>query len=320
MRGSQGTVLKIDEAVTLKNWFASKINAVLPNDVAQLGIAYLLGVKANLPSTFTEALRVAGLSHIVVASGTHLSILVTATRKIFGRISRRSGLVFALIFIFTFMAIVEFSPSIMRAGLTSALSLLAWYCGRKFAPARIILIVMTITLLIEPSFITDLGWQLSFASFGGIMILTPRLTYFFYGKNRPGFVAKMLLTTAAATIATAPISFYHFGSLSLISFVANLIILPTLPYAMALTFGAGLVGGVPLIGNLVGGAATILISFHIRTIEFLGTQEMFLIQIPAKNPAVFLLYLPVALCLIRQKQIKMVKLDKINWRKHVRTQ
>ena len=320
LRGGQGTALKVEDALAAKDWFANRINSVLPEDAAKLCIAYLLGTKADLQKSFTEALRVAGLSHIVVASGAHLSILLSAARKIFGKISRRAGLIFALVFIFSFMAVVGFSPSIMRAGLTSTLSLLAWYSGRKFTPARIILIVMTITLLIEPGFVTNLGWQLSFASFGGIMILAPRLTEFFYGKNRPGFFAKMLITTAAATIATAPISLYYFGTFSIISFAANLIILPTLPYAMGLTFGAGLVGNVPIIGNLINGAAAILISFHIKIIEFFGAQEMFLIQVPTKNPAVFLLYLPVAIYLIRQKQIKMVKLNKINWRKHVRTQ
>lgn len=320
MRGKGSFLSRIDEVFTMKTWFSDRIKTVLSENVANLGIAYLLGIKSNLPGAFQDSLQVAGLSHVVVASGTHLSILVNATRKIFGKISRRVGLIFSLLFIFSFMAVVDFSPSIMRAGLTSILTLIASYYGRKFSPTRIILIVMTATILFEPAFLTNLGWQLSFASFGGIMLLSPRLTHFFFGNAPPGFIAKMLIATTSVTIMTAPISLFNFGSLSLLSFVTNLIILPTLPIVMGLTFGVGILGPVPFLGSLVGGLATLLINFHIGAIEFFGSINSFLIQIPAKCPAVFLLYLPVIICLIRQKQIKMVKLDKINWRKHVRTQ
>lgn len=309
--------LGLNEAAAVRDWFATRIQNSLPADEASLGMAYLMGVKENLAKSFTESLRVAGLTHVVVASGTHLSILIGAARKAFGKISRRAGLVFALIFIFGFAAIVGFSPSILRAGLVSALSLMAWYTGRKFAPWRIILLAATITLLINPAFLTNLGWQLSFASYAGIMIISPLLTHYFYGRKKPGFLARTLLATLSATLMTAPISLYHFGSLSIVAFAANLIILPTLPYVMGITFAAGVLG-IPIISMV----AEFCLKFHITAINFFGEQRMFLIEIPPKDLKILLLYIPILICLlwIRQKQIKMVKLDKINWRKHVRTQ
>ncbi len=309
--------LELDAAVITRDWFAERVKSALPIEEASLGTAYLLGVKDNLAKDFIESLRVAGLTHVVVASGTHLSILIDAARKLFGKISRRAGLVFALVFIFGFMAIVGFSPSILRAGLVSILSLVAWYSGRKFAPWRIILIAATITLLINPGFLTNIGWQLSFASFGGIMIVGPILSRYYFGRDGPGLLGKTILATAAATLMTAPISLYHFGSLSLIAFAANLIVLPTLPYVMGVTFAAGVLG-LPIINT----AAEFCLKFHIAVINFFGEQRMFLIEIPPRDLKILLLYIPILFYLlwIRQKQIKMVKLDKINWRKHVRTQ
>lgn len=315
--GGAGMSLELDAAVITRDWFAERVKSVLPIEEASLGTAYLLGAKDNLAKDFIESLRVAGLTHVVVASGTHLSIFIDAARKLFGKISRRAGLVFALVFIFGFMAIVGFSPSILRAGLVSILSLVAWYSGRKFAPWRIILIAATITLLINPGFLTNVGWQLSFASFGGIMVVGPILSHYYFGRDGPGLLGKTILATAAATLMTAPISLYHFGSLSLIAFAANLIILPTLPYVMGITFAAGVLG-LPIINT----AAEFCLKFHIAVINFFGEQRTFLIETPPRDLKILLLYIPILIYLlwIRQKQIKMVKLDKINWRKHVRTQ
>jgi competence protein ComEC len=220
------------------------------------------------------------------------------------------------------MAIVGFSPSIMRAGLVSAMSFIAWYTGRKFAPWRIILIVATITLLIEPAFLNNLGWQLSFASFGGIMIIAPLLTKYLYGRKKPIFFAQTIIATAAATLMTAPISLYHFGALSIVAFVANLIILPTLPYVMGLTFATGIIGGLPVVGSLISLATEFALKIHIAVINFFGSQEIFLIEMPKNQPQVFLLYIPMlaGLLWIRQKQQKMIKLEKLTGENNVRTQ
>ncbi len=275
---------EVEAVANVRDFFATKIYSLLPAEEASLGVAYLMGIKSGLSASFTKSLRVAGLTHVVVASGTHLSILIGATRKVFGKISRRAGLVFALIFIFGFMAIVGFSPSIMRAGLVSAMSFIAWYTGRKFAPWRIILIVATITLLIEPAFLNNLGWQLSFASFGGIMIIAPLLTKYLYGRKKPSFLAQTIIATAAATLMTAPFSLYHFGALSIVAFVANLIILPTLPYVMGLTFATGIIGGLPVAGSLISLATEFALKIHIAVINFFGSQEIFQIEMPRDQP------------------------------------
>ncbi len=273
-----------------KNWLTDRIYSSLPEEDANLGVAYLLGEKDGLSDQFKEYLQVAGLSHVVVASGAHLSIIVGFVRKIFGRISRKTGVTFALIFVLIFMALIGWTPSILRAGIMTILSLLAWYNGRKFQPYKLILITAAITLLINPHFIVDLGWQLSFASYSGIMLLGPSVISYFYGEKKPDFVGSMVITTVSATLLVAPISLYYFGSLSLISLAANILILPTLSVVMGLTFATGIFAGVPIIGLVVSWASEQLLNLHQIIIEFLGTKSYFLITIPKQNPAVFLLY------------------------------
>ena len=292
-----------------RDWFAGRIESIVPETEAKLGLSYLLGLKAGLPKDLSESLRAVGLTHIVVASGAHLAILVEIAKKIFGKISRFAGVLFSGVLIVLFMAMVGWTPSILRAGVMSVLTLITWYFGRKMAPWRIILLTAAGTLLINPDFITNLGWLLSFASFIGIMILGPKVTRFFYGKKKPGFIASMIITTISATLMTLPITLYYFGQISLISVLANLLILPTLPYAMGLTFLTGVLADIPGLGTIISWCATKLLDFHIFIVELFGEWTQFLIKIEKYQMWVYILYIvvlgPFLIGLIRRKVVKL---------------
>lgn len=298
-----------DLILRIRNWFSDRVRSLIPEPEVSLGLSYLLGMKSNLDDDLSEKLRIVGLVHIVVASGAHLSILVEIAKKIFGKISRFAGLLFSILFTLFFMAMVGWTPSILRAGVMVILTLIAWYVGRKFAPWRIIILVAAFTLMLNPMFIINLGWLLSFASFGGIMILGPKLTQFFYGEKSPGLISSIILTTISATLMTLPITLYYYGQISLISVIANLLILPTLSYAMGLVFLAGVVTGIPGISTVVGFLATKLLDFHIAVVELFGEMEMFLVRIEPYNPWVFgiyvLIFVPLIVLLLRQKVVKL---------------
>ena len=279
-----------DLVLNLRNWFAKRIKQLIPEPEVNLGLSYLLGMRTGLEDELDENLRTVGLVHIVVASGAHLSILVEVARKIFGKISRFLGLLFSMILIFGFMVMVGFTPSIMRAGVMTTLTLAAWYVGRKIAPWRLILLVAAGTLLVNPNFIMNLGWLLSFASFMGIMVIGPKLTKVFFGARKPGLVAGVIITTISATLMTLPIVLYYYGQVSLISVVANLLILPTLSYAMGLVFLTGLFAGFSGVENMLGFFATKLLDYHILVVNFFGERAEFLVKIDPYQSWVFLIY------------------------------
>lgn len=160
------------------------------------------------------------------------------------------------------------------------LILVMWYSGRKFEAWRLILLTMAASLMIEPSFVVNMGWQLSFASYVGIMVLGPRMTKYFYGKKMPGRIGSTVLTSISATLMTLPILLYNYGTVSLISVVANLLILPTLPYVMGLVFLTGVMAGVPLVEIVVAWCATRMLDFHIGVVKWFGEMRMFLVEIP----------------------------------------
>ena len=301
----------------VQKWFAGRIEGLLPEREAALGTSYLLGMKEGLPKDLNEQLRVVGLTHIVVASGAHLSILVEVARRIFGKASRFAGLLFSMVFVVFFMAMVGWTPSIMRAGVMAILTLAAWYVGRRIVAWRLILMVAALTLMMNPMFVTSLGWLLSFASYAGIMMLGPGFCRFFYGERKPGLIGSTVLTTVAATMMTLPIILYYFGQVSLISVVANLLILPTLPLAMGLVFFTGVFAGLPGVEVTVAWCARVVLDFHMMVVGWLGEMKVFLVEIPRYQAGVFGIYgvigVGIVIGLIWRKVVKLREDCKYNF-------
>lgn len=229
-----------DVARRVRDWFADKIRLAIHEPQASLGLGYLLGQKRALPPELQDALVVTGLTHVVVASGYNLTILVRLARRLFARVSKYLSTLSATTMILGFMAITGASPSMARAGLVSGLSLAAWYYGRKFHPLVLLPFAAAVTVMIDPSYAwNDLGWELSFAAFAGVMILAPLLQRYFYGNAEPGTVRQILGETISAQVMTLPILVMAFGAMSNVAIIANLLVLPLVPLAMLLTFVAG---------------------------------------------------------------------------------
>jgi competence protein ComEC len=173
--------------------FADHVRKAVDEPAASLGIGYLLGQKSALPPELVEALTVAGLTHIVVASGYNLTILVRLARRAFARVSKYLATLSGGVLIVGFIAMTGASPSMVRAGLVASLSMLAWYYGRKFHPVTLLALVAAATVLVNPSYAWgNLGWELSFAAFAGVMIVAPLLQAYFYGNEKPRLVPQIL--------------------------------------------------------------------------------------------------------------------------------
>ena len=152
--------------------------------------------------------------------------------------------------VLAFMLITGLSPSMTRAGLVSSMSLLTWYYGHAFHPFVLLPLAAAITVVFQPSYVWgDLGWQLSFSAFAGVMIVSPLLQAYFFGAKEPGVLRQILGETIAAHLVTTPIIALSFGTVSHVAIVANLLVVPLVPLAMLLTFicGMGVLVGLPFI-------------------------------------------------------------------------
>jgi competence protein ComEC len=314
----RGEVVKIerpepgDLALEARDAFGSLINERIDEPESKLALGYLLGQRRTLPNGLVEVLKTVGLTHIVVASGYNLTILVRFMRRIFGKVSRFASFFFALLLVFGFIAVTGASPSMVRAGVVSVFSLVAWYFGRDLHPARLLMMTAFLTLMMSPTYLSDLGWQLSMAAFAGIMLFAPVATKYFYGDKKPNFAAQVVVETLSATIFTLPILLFNFGLFSLLALPANVLILPTIPFVMAATFLTGVFFWFTILSQAFALISSVILKYHIAVMDFFAGQSWALVETNLSVWGVGIFYGVVFGVWFYMKKVSKAKLRKVN--------
>lgn len=225
----------------VRHQFSAVILSIIPEPQASLGLGFLLGIKSQLPDELNQQLKIVGLTHIVVASGYNLTILVRAARRLLAERSKYQATLAAVVLMIGFVGITGLSPSMSRAALVTSLALAAWYYGRAIHPILLLLLSAAVTALANPLFLWgDVGWYLSFLAFGGVMLLAPLLSRQLYGKRQPPQLVQIIIETVSAEVATLPLILWVFGTFSAVGLLANVLIAPLVPLAMLATFTGGI--------------------------------------------------------------------------------
>lgn len=302
------------EEAGIKADFKNAVNEYISSDVSGLAFGYLLGEKDELPSGVESKMKTVGMAHIIVVSGTHLSIIIGFSRKLFGKISRFSAVYFSLFLLLVYAILIGFTPSIIRASFVAILSLFAWFFGRVQRANRTVMITAGFCLLINPYFLTNVSFQLSMLAYSGVVLIMPIMTRYFYGRDRPGFIGSTILSSLSAIISCLPIQLYYFGSVNLIAILANLLILPTIPYAMGLSFLTGVLSMFKLdfIALGVGKIAELILKYHIKIISILEDKSEFLFEFQKNEPLWLLIYIPIIVLVVisvRKQNIEICDYD-----------
>lgn len=262
----------IDVGRDARDSFAGGIRSAISEPEASLASGFLVGQKTELPEKLSNDMKLLGLTHIVVASGYNLSILIRFTRRWLAKISRFTALAAGGALVYGFVHVTGFSPSMARASLVTGLSLVSWYYGRKVHPVILLAFAAGLTVMIDPSYSWgDLGWLLSFTSFVGVMILSPLLNRYFWGEKDPGPISQVVIETMSAQVLTLPITLYVFGQYSPLSLLANVLILPLISVTMLLSFIAGFAGLVASsYAAIVGAPAQIVLMYMTAVVDYLA--------------------------------------------------
>ncbi len=261
-----------DTALNIRDWFSQKVRLAVSEPQASLGLGFLTGQRSELPEELMKSFQVLGLTHIIVASGYNLTILVRLTRKLLARFSKYLATISALGLTVAFLAITGLSPSMTRASIITTLSLLAWYFGRSIHPVVLLCFVAGLSAYISPGFVWgDLGWYLSFAAFSGVIMLAPLISAYFWGNEKPGFIMRIVVETLSAQIMTVPIIGLAFGQIATLSILSNVLILPLVPFAMLATFIAGIGSAIlPFMAGIFGWPASILLHYMTGVSDYLS--------------------------------------------------
>ncbi len=263
----------IDVARDVRDDFASHVSEQVTSPESDLGNGFLLGTKTRLPEKLDQDLRMLGLTHIVVASGYNLTILVRLSRRVMMRISRFAAFAGSIGLVIAFAHVTGWSPSMTRAAMITLLSLITWYYGRKAHPFTLLSIVAAVSVFLKPSYAWgDIGWLLSFLSFTGVIILSPMLHLYFWGNTAGNTVRQILIETFSAQLLTAPLIIFVFGQYSTLALVANLLVLPFIPMAMLFTFVAGVFGYLSLgfLNTVIAFPAQVLLTYIVSAVEWLS--------------------------------------------------
>ncbi len=223
----------------------------LPEPQASLAVGILLGIQSSIPDEVYRSFSVTGTSHILVVSGWNFTIVAGLLGAVAARLrlGRWQTFALALAAMWVYALFTGASAAVLRAAAMASLAAMARAAERGSEPWRLLLGACWLITLADPHTLWDLGFQLSALATGSLFAYAKPVEAWLGGR-RPfcwplmAPVTEALTATMAAQVLTLPLILYQFGNLSLVSPLANVLIVPIMPYCM-------LLGTVALIGALL---------------------------------------------------------------------
>lgn len=192
----------------------------------------ILADRTEMGRETVEDFSKSGLVHILAISGSHMAIIfwliLLLLKPIFPANFRNAPIVISLIFIWLFAIFIDFGSSVIR----SCIMISAYYFYVLLQRKPDLLHAMAISglaiLIFDTNQLFDVGFQLSFIAVFGIFWLNePILKYLPKPKNNvQNFLVNVISISIAAQLATLPLVIYYFHQYSLISVIANLVVIP----------------------------------------------------------------------------------------------
>ena len=204
---------------------------LLENMSAQnAGISYatICGDKTLIDDKYYQIFQMAGLAHILAVSGLHVGFLVGLllfVLRLFKLKNKHKFFIVALA-LFGYCFLCGFSPSIVRASIMSLCLLLGMILGERNDVLSNISLSGIIILSLQPLYLYDVGFLLSFGSVFGILLLSKSISKALSKIKLPKFLCDLIAVTLSATLGTIPAVFSYFGEISIMTIVSNLLVLP----------------------------------------------------------------------------------------------
>ncbi|MBN1396730.1 MAG: DNA internalization-related competence protein ComEC/Rec2 [Bacteroidetes bacterium] len=202
----------------------------------------IFGYRSDISPDVEQAFFETGTIHILAVSGSNVAFVALIFYTLFGffRVSRRITAGAAILGLIIYMLVTGSSPSVVRATIMAIIILCGTLFERKTDIYNSVGAAALILLIWDTNTLFDIGFQLSFSAVISIVYFYPRLTPLIdYIPERfrrikaidAGF--KLFAVSLAAQLGTIPFIVYYFNRVSIISFIANI---PVVPAAGVNTF------------------------------------------------------------------------------------
>ena len=278
----------------LRGNLEANVNRFVDEPMASLGNGLLFGGSNRLSDALAEDFAATSMTHITAVSGYNITLVATVMLSlgIAAGLWRRGATVAACVGIFFFVLMVGSPSSGVRAGAMGAIVLWAMAFGRTDAALRALAYAGAILVIANPLALRyDIGFALSFLATLGIVVFSP-----WYERVRPeGTISRMFGDIAYATVSAqmlvVPVLLATFGLFSFASFLANVLVLWTLPWAMIAVCATATLGGIFSFAGFASGVfAQAILWYDIEMIRWCARAQIPMLSVREFGAAAFLVW------------------------------
>lgn len=237
--------------------------------------------KRELPDDISRNFTRTGTSHFVAASGFNISIIAFSSYFIMLWLTgnRKSALVCAILLTIVYAFLAGFTPSVSRAMVMAILSTVSQLTSRKHDAGSGLSVALVLLLAINPLWIIDAGFQLSFISTFCLFVIAPVIFKLESQKPWQYKILSMLIITMAIQLLTLPILVTRFHAFSTVAPLANLVVIPVASILTPLGALAAVLGLIlPILGTILCYLALPLLAIMDKTIEILASPTWSLLS------------------------------------------
>lgn len=241
--GEGGGNFLISILFEFKRAFIGKIGEVISSGDTALMSGILLGSQDTISQKVKDDFRNSGLMHIMVLSGYNITVVgeaVSRTANIW--LSKFVSLGFGGFAIILFALLSGGGASTVRSTIMALIAILGRILGREYDALRALFLVGFLMIVWNPyTLLYDPSFHLSFLATLGMILLSKRIEVKMMWI-RFAILREIVATTLAVQIFVTPYFLWSMGSVSIISLVSNVFVLPMIPLTMFFGFITGLLG------------------------------------------------------------------------------
>lgn len=218
----------------LKESILVRIDQTLHEPYSSLLAGILFGKRRRLETDFAENIRMAGIGHVITASGYNITILIIMINKLLFFLPKKAKVITCLLLIWVFAVFTGLTNSIIRACIMNTLSLVALLFGRDSRIHISLPLASAIFVFLDPLIILNVGFLLSISAILGLVYVSPILISAkkFLFKAKLKFLDDYIFPTLSCTIGILPISIQTFETFTIWSVPVNAVVLPAIESTM----------------------------------------------------------------------------------------
>ena len=278
--------------LNIKNSIYKRIDSIKYNDYLY---AFILGKSYYIDSEVLNNYKINGITHLFALSGLHVSMFSSIILFILKKIKLNEKLSYLItsLFLIFFAFIASFTPSIVRSVLFFILSSINNVYYLYIKPKYLLYIVFSILIFINPFYIYDTGFILSFCISFFILL--------FNEKNKiNNNLLSILVISILSTLSSLPIIINMSYEVNILGFINNLFFIPYVTY---IVFPLSII--VVFISKL-----SFILNFLIIIMEYISKVSSNILNIKLIFPkmSLFLIIIYYVLLILIVKKINLKKI------------